>query len=117
MRYIALIFGDETAYMQRSPAELDAEMQGYAVFNQAAAASGTLRGGEMLQPTTTATTVRVRNGQPLITDGPFAETKEQLAGFYILECANLDEALALAAQIPAASFGCVEVRPILELRA
>lgn len=77
--------------------------------------SGVMLGGEALHPVTAAATVRVRNGKATITDGPFAETKEQLAGFYLLEAANLDEAVQLAAKIPPAREGSIEVRPVREL--
>ena len=74
-----------------------------------------MTGGAPLQPTSTATTVRVRNGKTLITDGPFTETKEQLAGIYILNCKDLDEALEMAARIPDAVFGSIEIRPVMEV--
>ena len=75
---------------------------------------GLMQGGEALQPIATATTVRVRNGDTVTTDGPFAETKEQLGGFYLLNCKDLDEAIEMAAKMPAAPFGSIEVRPIME---
>jgi hypothetical protein len=86
-------------------------MQEYVDFgNQFAAA---IKGGNALQPTPTARTVRVRDGKPLVTDGPFAETKEQLGGYYLVEAGDAEEALAIASKIPGARFGCVEVRPIM----
>jgi hypothetical protein len=84
------------------------------VFGEAAGKAGVLLGGEALELSNTATTVRVRDGERMLTDGPFAETKEQLGGYYVLEAADLDAALSLAAQIPEAQFGGVEVRPIID---
>jgi hypothetical protein len=109
MRYMALIFGDE-AGQSDGPDMLPA----YEKFGKEATEAGVIRGGDALQPTTTATTVRVRNGSTQTTDGPFAETKEQLGGYYELDCKDLDEAITWAAKIPGASTGCVEVRPIRE---
>jgi hypothetical protein len=75
---------------------------------------GAMRGGEELQPTAMATTVRVQDGETVVTDGPFAETKEQLGGFYLIDCADMDEAIAWAAKVPTARYGPIEVRPVLE---
>lgn len=85
----------------------------YGVFTQAIVQSGHFKAGDGLQPTTTATTVRVRDGKTLTTDGPFAETREQLAGYYLVEAKDLDTALGIAARIPGAKTGSIEVRPIL----
>ncbi|MEM8884384.1 MAG: YciI family protein [Planctomycetota bacterium] len=115
MRYVLLIASEESIDAARSPAEEAELMQEYGVFSQEVDAAGAMRGGERLRPTDRATTVRVRDGEALITDGPFAETKEHLGGFYIVEAANLDEAVAWAAKIPSAKFGAVEVRPIWEM--
>ena len=95
-----------------TPDAAAAMLPAYEKFGKAVADAGVLRGGNALQPSGTATTVRVRNGETLTTDGPYAETKEQLGGYYLLECEHLDEALRWAAQIPGASDGSVEVRPI-----
>jgi hypothetical protein len=114
MRYLALIYTNETTEAQRTEAEGNALMEAYFQFDRDSKAAGVHRAGEALQPTHTATTVRVREGRMLTTDGPFAETKEQLGGFYLLECANLDEAIAWAAKIPSAKDGSIEVRPIME---
>jgi hypothetical protein len=84
----------------------------YGAFTQSIQQNGNFVGGERLQPTATATTVRVRDGKTLTTDGPFAETKEQIGGFYLIEAKDIDEAIAIAARIPSARYGCVEVRPI-----
>src|SRR5260370_29879596 len=92
-----------------------AMMQAHYGFSNEVQKSGLLTGGAPLKPTSTATTVRVRNGKTLITDGPFAETKEQLAGTYVLNCKDLDEAITMATKIPAALHGSVEIRPVLEL--
>jgi hypothetical protein len=114
MRYLALIYNDETSYAALSEADGQAVLTDYFQYTKDGREAGVITAGEALQPTHTATTVRVRNGKVATTDGPFAETKEQLGGFYLLECANLDDAIAWAAKIPGARDGCVEVRPIAE---
>jgi hypothetical protein len=96
------------------PGASDAFMQEYFSFTDAIRASGHYLGGEALQPVSTATTVRVRNGRTSTTDGPFAETKEHLSGFYLVEAKDKDEALRIAAKIPAAKYGSIEVRPIMK---
>jgi hypothetical protein len=95
--------------------EQTALMLDHAAFAQEAQQRSLLTGGAPLQPTSTATTVRVRNGKTLITDGPFTETKEQLAGIYVLNCKDLDEALEMAVRIPDAVFGSIEIRPAMEV--
>ena len=118
MRYMLLIYTNEHASL--SAEEAQQVMAGHQAAMAEATARGLLRGAEPLFPTSTATTVRVRDGKPVLTDGPFAETKEHLAGYYILECDNLDQALEIAARIPTAcggGKGCVEVRPIRPLPA
>jgi hypothetical protein len=113
MRYLALIYGDETVVL--SDEEQQQVMVDYTAFGEEGAKAGVLTGvGEALQPTSTATTVRVRDGETVTTDGPFAETKEQLGGFYLFECENLDQAIEWAAKIPGAKSGSIEVRPIME---
>ncbi len=114
MRYAALIYGNEAVAATMSEAEGQAEMNAYNAFGEFAEKSGVLLGGEALLPTGSATTVRVRDGKTLTTDGPFAETKEQLGGFYLIKCDNLDEAIKIAAKIPGAASGSVEVRPVME---
>jgi hypothetical protein len=109
MRYLILIYENE-ATIPQDPAEF----QKWTDYTDRLKASGCFLGGEALQPTSTATTVRVNAGRMLTTDGPFAETKEQLGGFYMVECKDLDEALKWAAEIPSAGRGPVEVRPIME---
>ncbi len=118
-RYAALIYGPEEADDNTSPEVWATIMAEYNDFGATAGAAGVLNGGgEALQPTTTATTVHVqggaKGGEVVTTDGPFAETKEVLGGFYLLDCANLDEALHWAAQIPGAWYGRVEVRPVID---
>lgn len=115
MRYALLIYANEAIYASMTPEDYAAMIKGHDAFAGVAQQRAALTGGEALQPTATATTVRVRDGKSLITDGPFAETKEQLAGFYIVDCRDLDEALDLAARIPDAAYGSVEIRPILEI--
>ena len=105
MRYALLIYGDEQAQAGMTDAEGAALMQAYNDFTKDVVDRGLMQGGEALQPTPTATTVRVRNDETLTTDGPFAETKEQLGGFYIVECKDLYEAIATAARIPGARDG------------
>ena len=109
MKYLCLVYGDEKA-LANMPDEhcvaVDEELR----------ANGRCVASEALQPVATATTVRVRNGKVSVTDGPFAETKEVLAGFYLVEARDLNEAIQLAAKIPPASVGCVEVRPIRPIR-
>ena len=116
MRYMMLIYSKEMPEGMTPEEGLQLRANHRTVMQQAVA-KGVLRGAEPLSPTTTATTVSMQNGQALVTDGPFAETKEQLAGYYILDCADLDEALEWAARIPTGcggATGCVEVRPIHE---
>lgn len=114
MRYMLLIYSDETYESTMSPQEQEAYMGRYFAFTKEVRERGMLDSGDALHPTSTATSVRIRSGQTLATDGPFAETKEQLGGFYILNCQDLDEAIEMAAKIPAAEHGTVEIRPIME---
>ncbi|MEO8503929.1 MAG: YciI family protein [Acidobacteriota bacterium] len=113
MQYVLLIYENEKSWVGVSEADQKAMFGEYHAFTESIAKSGHYKGGEALQPVSTATSVRVRNGKTLSTDGPFAETKEQLGGFYLVEAANLDEATAMAARIPGARTGTIEVRPIL----
>jgi hypothetical protein len=113
MKYMLLIYSDEKQWETMTPAENQATMQEYFAFTRSIQENGQHLAGEGLQPTTTATTVRVRGGQLQTTDGPFAETREQLGGFYLVDAANLDEAIALAARIPSARVGAIEVRPVM----
>ena len=115
MKYLCLIYDQEKQFAGMPKGDYDAMMGEYAVFTESVKQSGHYLGGHALQPVATATTVRVRNGKLSTTDGPFAETKEQLGGFYILEARDLNEAIQLASRIPSAKFGSIEVRPVLEL--
>jgi hypothetical protein len=112
MKYLALLYGDESA-PEQTPEAFEAMMAGYHAFDAHTAAEGSFVAGEALQPTASAKTVRIRDGERIVTDGPFAETREALGGFYLLECRDLEHAIELAARIPAAKDGCVEIRPIL----
>lgn len=114
MRYLLLIYVDEAVYEKQNPEEQAQEYQEYNAFGKEAEKRGFTPLGEALQPVATATTVRVRDGKTLTTDGPFAETKEQLGGYYMLKCKDLDEAIEMAAKIPGARHGSVEIRPIME---
>ena len=112
MQYLLLIYDNEKNMSQMSQSEGKKIMDEYFAFTEEITKSGKFVAGDALQPTHTATTVRVRDGKRLTTDGPFAETKEQLGGYYLVEAKDLDEALAIAAKIPSARFGSIEVRPI-----
>jgi hypothetical protein len=112
MQYLLLIYTNEAEYSARPQAEIAQMTAEFGTFTQGIVQSGNYKGGERLRPISTATTVRVRNGKTMTTDGPFAETREQLGGFYLIEAKNLDEASAIAAKIPSARYGSVEVRPI-----
>lgn len=114
MRYLLLIYGNEAVQSQRSQEQLAAEFQAYDEYTKALAESGALEAGAALQSVNTATTVRVRDGKTLTTDGPFAETKEQLGGYYLVNCKDLDEAISWAARIPGAAIGSIEIRPVME---
>jgi hypothetical protein len=114
MRYLLLIYNTEPT--EPVPAELMAgEQDAYNALTSAIRENGQFEAGEALQPTSTATTVRVENGRTITTDGPFAETKEQLGGFYLVDCRDIDEAIELAARIPGATHGSIEIRPIWDL--
>ena len=112
MRYMMLVFQDEQAAKRATEAELQESEQVFHEFHAQMRARGGMQAAERLRHTDTATTVRVRSGQLLTTDGPYAETKEQLGGAYIFECEDLDEAIEIAAMIPTAQSGAIEVRPI-----
>jgi hypothetical protein len=114
MKYLLMIYSDEATDAKRPAAEQQQEMNAYFAFTEEVKNAGALRGGDALHPTSTATTVRIRGGKLTTTDGPFAETKEQLAGYYLLDCKNLDEAIQWAAKIPHASIGSIEIRPVVD---
>ena len=113
MKYAFTIYRDEAAQENASPEEMQAMSQAYAEVTQEMDQKGALLAGDALYPTQTATTVRVREGERSVSDGPFAETKEQLGGFYVLECKDLDEAIEWAAKIPGSHHGSVEIRPVM----
>ena len=113
MQYMLLIYGAEAP--NATQADRNAMVAAYGEYTQAIITSGHMKAGDALQPPATATTVRVRDGKTLRTDGPFAETKEQLGGYYIVEAKDLDEATKLAARIPGARTGAIEVRPVMVL--
>lgn len=118
MRYMLLIYNNEQARENRSAEESAKSVSQALSYIEEATQRGVFRAADPLEPTSTATTVRTHEGKVMITDGPFAETKEQLAGYFILDCKNLDEALEWAAKIPmtcGGGSGCVEVRPLREL--
>src|SRR6266851_3984192 len=113
MEYLMLIYAAEGGCTKMTPAEQGALSQEYGQFTQEIVQKGKFVGGNQLKPVSSATTVRVRDGKRVVTDGPFAETKEQLAGYYLVNATDLDEAMALAARIPGARHGSIEVRPIV----
>src|SRR5215210_3646928 len=113
MKYLCTIYGDESQWSDVTLEKSAEVMAAYCAFGEESAKAGVILGGEGLEPTSAATTVRVRDGERLLSDGPFAETKEQLGGFYLLECGSLDEAIEWASKIPGAASGSVEVRPVM----
>jgi len=112
MRYLLMIYGEESIDDNMSEAEMGQLMEAYGSFEAELEAAGALVGSDRLHPVASASTVRVRDGKTMITDGPFAETKEALGGYYLIDVADLDAANAWAAKIPSAAYGSVEVRPI-----
>jgi hypothetical protein len=113
MKYMMLIYGDEAASMNMTDAERGQEMQDYNAFTAYASGRAKIESSEALYPTSAATTIRVRDGKTLTTDGPFAETREALGGYYLIDCKDLDEAIEIAARIPGALNGSVEIRPVV----
>jgi hypothetical protein len=113
MQYMLLIYDSEAAMKTSTAGDRESMMKAYREFTQSIVKSGHMKAGDALQPTSAATTVRIRNGKTLTTDGPFAETKEQLGGYYLVEAPNLDEAIKIAARIPSAHTGSIEVRPVM----
>jgi hypothetical protein len=114
MRYLCLIYEDEKAWESIPTAEAEAVMGEYSAFTDDIQSKGQFVAGEALQPTPTATTVRVRNGKISTTDGPYVETKEQLGGFYLIDAKDLNEAIQIASRIPSARHGSIEVRPVVD---
>jgi hypothetical protein len=115
VRYVMLIYGPEASDPSAGTAEAEQMFAEYGAFSADVKERGAFEAGEALQPISTATTVRVKDGDVLTTDGPFAETKEQLGGFYLLDCKDLDEAIELAARMPHARLGSIEIRPVMEI--
>jgi hypothetical protein len=112
MQYMLLIYDNEAEMLANRTGATDVMMKDYREFTDSILKSGNMKAGDALQPTSTATCVRIRNGKTLTTDGPFAETKEQLGGYYLIEAKDLDEATKIAARVPSAKSGTIEVRPI-----
>lgn len=115
MRYMLLLYDSEKDWANMSEAESGGLYAEFGEFTDSIVKSGNMVHGDPLEPTSTATTVRVRNGKTQTTDGPFAETREQLGGFYIIEAKDLDEAIGLAARIPSSRMGSVEIRPVMQI--
>lgn len=115
MQYLALIYAEDETGPQPGTPEWDQYMRDFASANKAYEAAGVMLGGNALQHTSTATTVRSRNGKVETMDGPYAETKERLGGYYLLDCKDLDQAIEMASLIPTARFGTIEVRPIMDV--
>jgi hypothetical protein len=113
MQFMLLIAGDEAAMAKASPEDMRAMMGAYWAYTEAMKDAGVHKAGDALQPTSTATTVRVRDGKTQVLDGPYAEAKEQLGGYYLIEAPDLDAALEWAARCPGASTGSIEVRPVM----
>ncbi|MEM7333892.1 MAG: YciI family protein [Chloroflexota bacterium] len=114
MKYLLLIYTSEAEDAKRTPEQQQANMGEYFAYTEELGKTGSMVGGEALQPIATATSVRVRDGQTMTSDGPFAETKEQLGGYYLIDVENLDDAIHWAAKIPGARDGTIEVRPLWE---
>jgi hypothetical protein len=115
MKYMLLIIGDESQTADRSEEEASGALQAWDEYTKSLVAAGAFVSGEGLQPSTTATLVRVQDGERVLTDGPFAETKEQIGGYYVVDCKNLDEAVDWAARMPSAQQGWItEVRPVMD---
>jgi hypothetical protein len=114
MRYLCLIYEDEKWWDKATPADMEKGMADYNAFTENIKQKGNYIGGEALQPTKTATSVRVRQGKVSTTDGPYVETKEQLGGYYLIKAKDLNEAVQVASRIPGAQHGTVEVRPVME---
>lgn len=117
MKYMLALFGDESRWAERTPEEIAGAMKQWDAFTQEAIEAGVHVGGEGLQPSATATTIQIQeSGEHIVSDGPFTETKEQLGGYYLLDCEDLDDAIAWAKKIPMPG-GTVEVRPVMDYEA
>src|SRR5687767_14256909 len=117
MKYLLTIYDEESGFAEATPEDIQQVMAAYEKFGRDASEAGVMLGGEGLQPSGTATSVRVRDGETITSDGTFAETREQLGGYYRLDCRDLDDALGWAARIPGAATGTVEVRPVMDYEA
>ena len=117
MKFLLLLYGDESRWADASPEDVQQVMNAYDAFTREVTEAGAMVAGEGLQPTSTATTARMKGGEVVLSDGPFAETREQLGGFYLLECADLDEAVRWASKVPGVYEGSVEVRPVVDYEA
>jgi hypothetical protein len=117
MRYLLLLYGDESQWENASPEDIQREMEAYQAFDNEVREAGVFVAGEGLEPTNAATTLRIRGGETSLTDGPFAETREQLGGFYVLECKDRDEAVTWASKVPQGTEGSVEIRPVIDYEA
>jgi hypothetical protein len=118
MKYMLVIIGDESGWEERSPEDAAAQMKLWDAYTQELVDAGALVSGEGLQSSSTATTLRLEGGERVLTDGPFAETKEQILGFYVIDCGDLDEAIGWAEKLPSSQFGAVtEIRPVMDYEA
>jgi hypothetical protein len=117
MKYMLLLYGDESAREGMSEEDAKAQLSRWSAYSDELVKAGAFVSGEGLQPSATSTTVRFERGERILSDGPFAETKEQLGGFYVIECRELDEALAWAAKLPSAETGHTEIRPVIDYQA
>jgi hypothetical protein len=117
MKYLLLLYGDESRWANASPEDIQGEMAAYQAFGNEVSAAGAYIAGEALEATNAATTVRIRDGETTLTDGPFAETREQLGGFYLLECRDRDDAVKWASKIPQVYNGSIEIRPVIDYEA
>src|SRR6478736_1466318 len=115
MQYLLMIYTNEAEYAKMDAATGKKVTDEYGAFTQSIVQSGNFKAGDRLQPASTATTVRVRGGKTLTTDGPFAETREQLGGYYLIEAKDLDAAIAIAEKIPSSRIGTIEVRPLVQM--
>lgn len=114
MRYLLLIYTDESTRPEAPPEDTEVTLKPWWEYNGWVREKGWYVGSDALQPTATATTVRERDGKTLTVDGPFAETKEQVGGYYLIECENLDQAIEAASRVPAVKWGSIEVRPVMD---
>jgi hypothetical protein len=117
MKYLLTIYTDESGFADVTPDDVRQVMAAYEAFGREVTEAGAMLGGEGLQPSSTATTVQVRDGETITSDGPYADTREQLGGYYLLDCRDLDEAIRWAAKIPGAQNGTIEVRPVMDYEA